>query len=123
MPRKLSIERPKQGAHLAALRKKAGMTQAELGLAIEEKQQNIANWEKSSRPPRGDVLISLAQALGVTVDDLIHPENMAETQIKVRPASKAMATFEEVTRLPRRQQAKILNVVDALLAQYRKEAS
>ncbi|MCP4502123.1 MAG: helix-turn-helix transcriptional regulator [Deltaproteobacteria bacterium] len=99
------------------------MTQAELGSAIEEKQQNIANWEKSSRPPRGDVLVSLAQALGVTVDDLIHPEGVPESQPKPRPASKAMATFEEVTRLPRRQQTKILNVVDALLAQYQKEAS
>ena len=34
-------------------------------------QANIAFWERSEKPPRSDVLPKMAQALGVTVEDLI----------------------------------------------------
>lgn len=122
MARKLSKPRPKQGAHLAALRRSAGMSQAELANAIGETQQNVAYWEQSSRPPRADVLPALSKALGVTIRALIEGEGAGKSQAR-RPANKVQAAFDEVASLPRRQQQKILDVVNALLEQHRRDAS
>ena len=51
VPRKLSKPRPRQGARLAALRRAAGLTQAELADLIGDVQPNIAYWEASEMPP------------------------------------------------------------------------
>jgi hypothetical protein len=40
----------------------------------------------------------------------------------VKPGGKAGAVFEAVSKLPRRQQQKILDVVEALVAQHSKTA-
>src|SRR5262245_14262399 len=61
--------RPKQGAHLLALRKKAGLTQIELASAVGVPQATIAFWEWTDKPPRSDVLPKMAKALSVTVED------------------------------------------------------
>lgn len=116
MPRKLSKPRPKQGAHLAALRREAGLSQAELGRLVGEKQQNIAFWEQSAKPPRSDVLPKLAKILGVTVEQLLDPGSNAIRK-RTGPVGKVQRLFEEVSQLPRRQQERIVEVVSALLAQ------
>ena len=68
-------------------------------------------------PPRSDVLVPLAKALGVTVEDLLgHPT----AKRRVSPAGKLGVVFEAVGQLPRRQQEKILDVVRALIAQHEK---
>jgi transcriptional regulator with XRE-family HTH domain len=119
MPRKLSKPRPRQGAHLAALRKAAGLSQAELAQLLGQTQQNIAYWERSSRAPRSDVLPKLAQILGVRVEDILHPERPKRVR-QSGPVGKAQRIFSEVQKLPRSQQDKILSVVAALLEQYKR---
>ncbi len=47
MSRRTIRKQPRQGAHLAALRKAAGLTQAELADAVGVPQTNIAFWEFS----------------------------------------------------------------------------
>jgi transcriptional regulator with XRE-family HTH domain len=113
MPRILSRTRPKIGAHLVDLRKAAGLTQTDLAELVGVPQQTIAFWEQSSRPPRSEALPKLAKSLGVRVEALILPD--AAPPRRGGPTGKVQKAFEAVSRLPRRQQEKILEVVEALV--------
>jgi transcriptional regulator with XRE-family HTH domain len=86
-------------------------------------QSNIAFWERSEKPPRSDVLPKMAQALGVSVEDLLIvgdeklPRRKA-TKSNGRPAGKVRQVFDRVSKLPRRQQEHIVNWVSAYVSQY-----
>lgn len=120
MPRTLSKPRPVQGTHLLELRKAANLSQAELAELVGETQRNIAYWEQSDKPPRSDVLPKLAEVLGIRVENLLLPES----QLRRRggPVGKVRRVFEEVSRLPKREQNKIVETVSALVNQYRRTA-
>src|SRR4051812_4700896 len=62
MAPKLRKSRPAQGAHLAALRQRAGLTQAELGHLVGQKQQIIAFSEQTDKPPRSDGCLSASRS-------------------------------------------------------------
>ncbi len=120
MPRKLSKPRPRQGAHLVELRKAAGLSQVELAELVGEKQQNIAFWEQSNKPPRSDVLPKLARVLGVRVEDLLHPDTSPKR--RGGPVGKVLRIFEEVSKLPRREQSRVVEFVATMLEHYKRSA-
>lgn len=122
MPRKASKAsgpRPALGRHLMQLRQAAGLTQTELAELVGVPQVNIAFWEHSAKPPRSDVLEPMARALGVSVEKLLRPPTPAKTSERNSrgPRGHAQQLFAAVTKLPRRQQRRILDVLEALLAQ------
>lgn len=117
--RRKERERPAQGRRLVELRKAAGLSQYELAEMIDEPQPNIAYWELSDKPARSDVLHKLADALGVSIPELLSVNGRTVAVSKsARPAGKVRKVFEEVSRLPRRQQEHIVRVVSALVMQY-----
>ncbi len=59
------------GQLIKAARKKAGMTQKELGAKLGVAYQTLAQWENDLRNPKLDTLQRIASALGVPVQDLI----------------------------------------------------
>ena len=124
MGRPMSKPRPKQGARLAALRAAAGLSQVELAHALGLPQSTIAYWETSSKPPRSDVLPKLAAVLGVRVEEILGDVRGKPAPPPLSsapgPAGQLQRTFEEVRKLPRSQQRKVVEVVAALLEQYRK---
>jgi transcriptional regulator with XRE-family HTH domain len=86
MPRKSTKTRPPQGTRLAELRKDAGLSQYELARYVGVPQANIAFWERSEKPPRSDVLPKMAQALGVSVEELLNVDagkTAARKQLRV----------------------------------------
>ena len=123
MPRKLSKPRPRQGARLAALRRTAGLTQAELAKLVGETQRNIAYWEQADKPPRSDVIPRLASVLGVSVETLLTADGELALERPRGPVGRARKIFEDVSRLPRRQQDKIIEIVEAFVAQHDRKAS
>lgn len=108
---------------MLALRKAAGLTQIELAKFLDVPQANIAFWEWSEKPPRSDLLAKMAKAFSVRVEELIG--NGAAQPIAKRkgPIGEVQRTFEEVTKLPRKQQRKVIEMVQALVEQYRRKAS
>ena len=66
------------GERLAALRKEKGMTQAQLAEILNVSNKTISRWETAEGYPEITLLVPLAKALGVTVDDLL-AEEKAET--------------------------------------------
>ncbi len=119
MSRTSTRPRPKQGAHLAALRQAAGLTQAELADAVGVTQPNIAFWEFAEKPPRSDILPALAEVLGVSLEVLLNPGSRpASTKVPKRgPKGRMLKTFEAASALPKRQQQLVEQFVSTLLAQ------
>lgn len=112
--------KPKQGARLAALRKAASLSQYELARLIGVPQPNIAFWEQSEKPPRSEVLPKMAEVLGVSVEDLLHTSSTT-TKRQGGPTGKVRELFERVSKLPRRQQDKIVEFVAAFVNQYEEQ--
>ena len=123
MPRKLSKPRPRQGARLAALRRAAGLTQTELADVVGESQRNIAYWEQADKPPRSDVIPRLASVLGVSVETLLTADGELAPAHQRGSVGRAQKAFQKVAQLPRRQQDKIIEIVEAFVAQQERRAS
>ena len=98
---------------LRALREAAGLSLRELARLIDEHPSNVSFWERTGKTPKSEVLVPMAAALGVSVEELLGQKKPR----KAGPTGRAMQSFEKVSDLPRSQQKKILDVVDALLAQ------
>jgi transcriptional regulator with XRE-family HTH domain len=110
---------------MLALREAAGLTQAQLARAVGVPATSIAFWEWSDKPPRSDVIPKMAAVLGVRAEDILSPHGEVHTTRAQMPGpvSEVQKAFEEVKKLPRRQQRKVVEMVTALVAQYRRKAS
>ena len=103
--------RPPLAVRIATLRKDAGLSQVELAKRIATSASNVAFWELTGTPPRGEILPALARELGISVDELlgVTPQKPAIAKGRLQEA------FHAAAKLPRRQQQKIVEVVEALL--------
>ena len=68
------------GNHLFELRKKAGLSQAELGEKLGVSNKAVSKWESGKAKPGVDLVPRLADVLGVSADDLLRT-GPAEKQI------------------------------------------
>lgn len=108
----------KTASRLKAFREAAGLSQRELARQIGQDQSNIRYWEQSGNPPRSDVLVPMANALGVTVEELL---GQPKPRRVVAPGGRLNQAFQQVAKLPRRQQQKIAEVVEALVSRHADE--
>ena len=107
-------------SHLRKLREKAGLSVRELARRVDQQPTNISFWERTNKLPKPEVLLPMAKVLGVTVEEVLG----APTPSRARtPGGRLGQAFDELGKLPRRKQAKILDVVEALLAQEEAQAS
>jgi len=91
------------GTRVAALRKDAGLTQAQLGQSVGLSQQMIADYESGTRQHIPLCrLISLADALGVELNNLL--AEGVESQRKRGPAPRVQQLVERIHRLPKTRQ-------------------
>lgn len=58
------------GLRLQEFRQRAGLSQAELAKAARLPAASLRNWEQGRRLPRLDAAYRLAQALGISLDEL-----------------------------------------------------
>ena len=59
------------GARIAALRRDAGWSQAELGKRLQVSASAVGMYEQGRREPSADTLVTLSRTFGVTVDYLL----------------------------------------------------
>jgi transcriptional regulator with XRE-family HTH domain len=90
---------------------------------IGEPQPNVSFWELSEKPPRSDVLPKMAEVLGVEIADLLHVngKRAVAAQRGGKPPGKLRKVFEDVSKLPRRQQEHIIRWVSAYVRQYEQD--
>ena len=97
------------GQRLAAAREQAGLSQQQLAEKLNTTQTTIAYWERKATTFRSDVLSQLTQVLGVSADSLLGVRS--PQKIASKPVGKARQLFDAVSRLPRRQQEKIFDIL------------
>ena len=62
------------GQHIAAARKRAGLTQEELAARLHVARQTVSNYESMRSQPGIQMLVQLADCLQVPVETLIYGE-------------------------------------------------
>ena len=88
---------------------------------LEVPLNTYANWERRNVGIKPDYLAALSRILEVQTEELV---GAATPPKKDGPTGKARKLFEEVSKLPRGQQQRILAMVeDMLIAQEAKKAS
>lgn len=107
-------ERTEVGRRLVELRTKAGLSQAQLAKAAGLPQRTIANYETIANYIPSSALPALADALGVTIEDIIGlPSPKGGRR---GPKSQLEKQFEELRRLPKSEQQLAAQLLDRLLA-------
>ena len=110
----------KTPSRLRLLRKRVGLSLRELARQIGVDHSNVRYWELSDKIPRSDLLVPIANALGVSVEEIL---GITKEKKIPPPAGKLRLVFEAVSKLPRNQQEKILEVINALLEQHQNSQS
>ena len=103
------------GARIQKFREAAGLSQREVAEKLGISQPSYAAWERRNVGLTQDQLEKLAEIFKIEVVDFFASEDQLKR--KGGPVGRAKTTFEAVSSLPRPQQQKILDVVDALIAQ------
>ena len=104
------------GKRLSEARQRAGLTQMQLADRLGVSQKVVTYWERESVGLKADQLIALSDALAISVDELLG--RGASAKQRGGPVGRARRVFDEVSALSRAQQRKILDVVEALVAQH-----
>jgi len=99
---------------LRSLREAAGFSQREMARRLEISQPSYLAWESYNVALKPEQITSLADALGVKVDELF---GTSPKPSKRGRTAKLEKVFNNVNELPRSKQQHIVGVVEALLAQ------
>jgi HTH-type transcriptional regulator, cell division transcriptional repressor len=111
-------ERTPFGERMAQAREQAGLTQDELADKLGLDQRVIAYWERRPVALRPNQLTALADALHVTTDFLLGRE--VKLPSPKGPPGRLRQVFEKAYLLPRSQQSKIVEFVEAYVDRYQK---
>jgi len=107
-------ERTELGRRLLALRTKAGLSQTQLAQMAGVPQRTIANYETIRNQIPSSILPSLADALGITIEEII---GLPTPKVGRRgPKSRLERQFEELRRLPKSEQDLATQLLERLLA-------
>ena len=104
------------GERVLAARQAAGLTQAQVAEKLGMTQHAYAYWERHPVALRPDQVQQLAAALNVSVESLMNKQ--ATHSRTSGPTGKARQLFEAVSKLPRRQQEKVLAVLEPFVTQH-----
>lgn len=93
------------------------LSQQQLADRLGLTQRAYAHWERHPVALRPDQLLKVAEALNVSVDDLVGINGKKKRGIG--PAGRMRQLFEAASKLPRSQQQKITAVLEAFIAHNR----
>jgi transcriptional regulator with XRE-family HTH domain len=92
------MDRQSLGTRLRARRIQAGLSQKALADLVDEPQPNITRWESGKMEVPGSKIPDIAEALGITVEQLF--EDAPHDVVPLRPGPKPKAP--PPTKRPRR---------------------
>jgi transcriptional regulator with XRE-family HTH domain len=101
------------GQRIARIRKERGFTQAELAAKIGIIQSIISVMEGDERKLSAEMAVRFAQALDVSMDELLGPGRREKKRRK--PSRKILRRLELIETLPRTQQMAVLKTIDNAL--------
>jgi transcriptional regulator with XRE-family HTH domain len=108
------------GRNLAAVRKEKGLTQEALvqksGVAISQ----IRRYEADKSSPTLDVLIRLARALGVSLDELAFDQDSGVAASKILDR-ELLEQFEAVSRLDEEERMAVKKLLEGMIVKHQVE--
>ena len=100
------MDAKKFGTFIATLRKENNMTQVELAQKLQVTDKAVSKWERGLGFPDINTIEPLADALGVSVLEIMRSEKIAETKITQDTASAALTDIFEFVKLQRKAERK-----------------
>lgn len=100
------------GQQITALRKKKGISQADLGKRVETSGDIIGRYERDEVKPSIEVVIRMADTLEVSLDFLV-----GKTDLELD--NSTLNRIREVTALPDEDRKQVFMVVDALVRDFK----
>lgn len=97
------MDTQKFGLFIAGIRKEKHMTQAELADKIQVTDKAVSRWERGLGFPDINTLEPLAEALEITVLELMRSEKMTEATVTNEEATEALITSFDVAKTQRKQ--------------------
>lgn len=115
------------GQLIKAARKKAGMTQEDLGERLGVSGSFIAQYETNNRNPKLETLQRIAAALGTTVNRLLPPDNYWENEEGVGHTQPMMPSEQELDQRLRKSydnmtlegKGKVVDYAEDILPRYK----
>lgn len=104
------------GARLKRLRKQKGWAQKELVGQVGIRFQQLNKYESGLNIPPAEMLVKLADALGVTVDHLLTGNPVEDSPLA---SSRLFRRFKGLEALTLDDQETVIKVIDALIAKER----
>ncbi len=106
----------KFGSFIATLRKEKNMTQAELGQILHITDKAVSKWERGIGLPDINMIEPLAEALGVSVLEIMKSEKIETRPVSDSEASEAIInTFDMVNEQRKQEQKTIQKIIITVL--------
>ncbi|WP_399225970.1 helix-turn-helix domain-containing protein [Streptomyces sp. TRM49041] len=86
------------GPNLRELRKQRGVTLAELSGITGISESTLSRLESGSRRPNLELLLPLARAYGVPLDELVGAPHTGDPRVHLRPVRRGAMTYVPLTR-------------------------
>jgi transcriptional regulator with XRE-family HTH domain len=96
------------GSQVAILRKKKGLSQADLGKLVDTSGDIIGRYERDEVKPSIDVVVRMADALEVSLDFLVGKSEMELDR-------KSLKRLQDIEKLPDTDKHHILYALDGLI--------
>jgi len=96
------------GANITAIRKKKGISQSELGKAVGTSEDIIGRYERDEVKPSIEVVIRIADALGVSIDFLV-----GKTSVELD--TKTLNRIQDIQKLEEKDKDNIFELIDAFI--------
>ena len=96
------MDAKKFGMFIATLRKEKNMTQVDLAKKLQVTDKAVSKWERGLGFPDINSIEPLADALGVSLLEIMRSEKIEETSITQDTASSALTDTFELVKLQRK---------------------
>lgn len=108
------------GKRIRSRRQELGLSQAELGSRLGIHQKQISSYERGVNLPSSEVMIRLAEVLGVSLDYLAYSKEVAASP-SYEPSydSELMERFKALQELTAEERGLALQVLDLIILKHR----
>lgn len=108
-------------SHLKTLRENSGLGLREVSRHLGIAHTKLFHWEKTGKISEPEAIVSMSALYHVSVEEVLGQQ---KPKPNIAPNSKLARLFGEISKLPRKRQQRIVDVVeDMLTAQLTKKAS
>lgn len=109
------MDAQKFGAFIAKCRKEKGMTQAALAIKLQVTDKAVSRWERGLGFPDINTIEPLAEALGLSVLEIMKSEKIDNMAISPESASNALTDVFDMVREQRKKERKTVFIIGIIV--------